>query len=166
MVDLMVTYMEMTAPPSSAPKSPPDPALTIERERLGRDAYVALYRAVGEPLQWDQRLRIDGETLDRLLADPSTHIYVLRLKGVAVGLCEFARVGGPEVELAYFGLVPAAQGKSFGPFLLDHALRRCWEHPTKRIWLRTDTNDHPSAIPVYSKAGFQPYLRRIESFPD
>ena len=166
MVDLMVTYMEMTEPPSTAPKSLPHSSLVVERERLGRADYITLYRAVGEPLQWDQRLRSEPETLDRLLADPSTHIHVLRLNGDAIGFCEFAGVGEPEVELVHFGLVPAAQGKGFGPYLLDHALRQSWRHSPNRIWLHTDTNDHPNAVPVYSKAGFRLFLQRIESFPD
>ena len=165
MVDLLVTYMEMTEPPPAAPKSSPDSSLRVERERLGRTDYMTLYRAVGEPLQWDERLRVEPETLDRLLTVPSTHILVLRLNGEAIGFCEFARVGEPEVELVHFGLVPAAQGKGFGPYLLDHALRRCWQHSPNRIWLHTDTNDHPSAVPVYAKAGFRPFLQRIETFP-
>jgi GNAT superfamily N-acetyltransferase len=166
MVDLMVTYLEMSAPPVSAPKPPTVAGLTVEREHMSRAGYLALYRRVGEPVQWDQRLRLDPETLDKLLEDPSTHIHVLRLDGEAMGLCEFAQVGKPFVELVHFGLAPEMQDKGFGGFLLDHALRRCWEHAPKRIWLHTDTNDHPKALSVYSKVGFRPYLRRLESFPD
>lgn len=166
MVDLMVTYLEMTAPPSSAPKPLPASDLSVERERIGRADYLALYRLVGEAVQWDQRLRLAPAQLDELLADPSTHIHILRLKGKAIGLCEFAKVGEPAVELVYFGLVPDVLGRGFGGFLLDHALRKCWEHEPKRIWLHTDTNDHPIALSVYAKAGFRPYLRRMESFPD
>lgn len=166
MVELMVTYLEMSALPSSVPRPSPVAGLTVGRERMDRAPYLALYRRVGEPVQWDQRLHLDPEALDRLLEDHSTHIHVLRLGGEAVGLCEFVHVGKPYVELVHFGLVPETQGKGFGAFLLDHALRRCWEYRPTRIWLHTDTNDHPNAISVYLKAGFRPYLRRMESFPD
>src|SRR5262245_32135592 len=106
-MELMVTYLEMMAPPSSPPQQPPVTGLAVERERLGRADYIALYRAIGEPFQWDDRLRIDNEELNGLLADPSTCIYVLRLQDRAVGLCEFVGIGQPEVELVHFGLVPA-----------------------------------------------------------
>jgi GNAT superfamily N-acetyltransferase len=166
MVELMVTYMEMTAPPSSPLRPTPVAGVSVARPRLGRPDYLTLYRAVGEPLQWDLRLRMEPQALDRLLADPSTHVHVLRQDAEAIGFCEFNGVGKPEVELVYFGLVPAAQGKGLGPFLLDRALRDCWGNGPDRIWLHTDTQDHPNAVAVYAKAGFRPYLRRMESFAD
>lgn len=166
MVDLMVTYLEMTTPPAGAAKLSSLPGFAVEQARMGRDAYLALYRRVGEPFQWDQRLRMEPGALDQHLAYPSTHIYTLRNGDEAAGLCEFSGVGQEDVELANFGLVPGMQGKGLGGFFLDSALRDCWRHAPKRIWLRTDTNDHPNAVAVYGKAGFKPYLRRVESFPD
>lgn len=166
MVDLMVTYLEMTAAPAGAPKSSPLPGFMIEQARMKRLEYVTLYRRVGEPFQWDQRLRMEPEALEGHLSDPSTYVYLLRNGDEAVGLCEFTGVGQEDVELANFGLAPEMQGKGLGGFLLDGALRSCWRHSPKRIWLRTDTNDHPNAVAVYRKAGFKPSLRRVESFPD
>ncbi len=166
MVDLMVAYLEMRAVPAGASKPSPLPGFAVEQVRMGRDVYLALYRCVGEPFQWDQRLRMEPEALDAHLADPSTYIYVLRNSKEVVGLCEFSGVGQDDVELANFGLIPGMRGKGLGGFLLDNALRSCWRPSTKRIWLRTDTNDHPNAVAVYGKAGFKPYLRRVESFPD
>ncbi|TKT82656.1 GNAT family N-acetyltransferase [Aquamicrobium sp. LC103] len=166
MVELLVTYMEMTAPPSYAAKPAPAVGLTVGPERIGRADYLALYREVGETLDWDQRLRMRLTELDALLAESSTQVHVLRHDGRAVGMCEFARVGGPEVELVHFGLVPDAYGQGFGGFLLDGALRACWTRAPRRIWLHTDTNDHPRALSFYEKMGFRSYQRRMETFPD
>lgn len=166
MVDLIVTYMEMTAPPSSTPVTAPAPDAAVSREQLAGADYLVLYRAVGEPVQWDQRLRLQPTALDSLLGDPSNPVYVLRSQGQASGLCEFAGFGGDDVELAHFGLVAEAQGRGLGRYLLDSALRACWALSPKRVWLHTDTNDHPRAIATYAKAGFRPYLRRKETFPD
>lgn len=165
-VDLFVTYLEMIEPPRGAALAalPPDGA--IARERFDPETYLGLYRAVGGPWQWDQRLQMPRDTLRAILARSSTHLYVLRVAGHAVGFCEFERVGEPDIELTNFGLVPHAQGQKFGPFLLDHALRQVWSQETRRIWLHTDTNDHPKAIATYERAGFRTYMARMETFPD
>ena len=50
--------------------------------------------------------------------------------------------------------------------MLDRALRAVWSHAPQRVWLHTDTYDHPAAQSVYSRAGFKPYEQRMETFPD
>jgi GNAT superfamily N-acetyltransferase len=104
--------------------------------------------------------------LRRLLEHGSTLLFVLRLEAQPVGMCEFVGAHGSDIELANFGLVPAAQGKGLGGHLLNVALRAAWSPSTTRIWLRTDTNDHPRAVPTYERAGFQVYARTVEEFPD
>lgn len=138
----------------------------VARETLDMTNYISLYRAVGEPVQWDQRLRWPAGDLERLLASPSTHIHVLRVDGEAAGLCEFNGVGQPDVELTHFGLIPAFQGRKLGPFLLDQSLRAVWSLGPQRLWLHTDTFDHPGAQAVYRRAGFTAYAQRMETFPD
>ncbi|ESX89341.1 GNAT family N-acetyltransferase [Mesorhizobium sp. M0761] len=166
MVDLLVTYMDMRPRDLAPARVSPAAATTVALERLDSAAYIDLYRAVGEPVQWDQRLRMPAEDLERLLALPSTHIHVLRVEGEAAGLCEFNGVGQPEVELVHFGLVPAFQGRRLGPFLLDQALRAIWSRAPQRVWLHTDTYDHPAAQSVYRRAGFKAYAQRMGTFPD
>jgi ribosomal protein S18 acetylase RimI-like enzyme len=166
MVDLVVTYLEMTAPPQDAPRPTPRAGLSIARERLDREPYLALYRAVGAPWQWDQRLCLAAETLCEILARETTHIYVLRTDAKIVGFCEFEDVGDPDVELVNFGLILEAQGRGLGPYFLDQALRRIWSYGPRRVWLHTDANDHPKALATYQRAGFRICDRRLEHFPD
>ncbi|PSJ59424.1 GNAT family N-acetyltransferase [Pseudaminobacter soli (ex Li et al. 2025)] len=166
MVDLLVTYMEMTHPPEGAALSVPAAAASIGRETLTPEDYLALYRAVGAPLNWDHRLRMPSDQLRDFLGDCATHVYVLRLDGRAVGLCEFEGVGRREVELVHFGLSPEVQGQKLGPWLLDRALREIWSHGPSRVWLHTDTWDHPKAKSVYQRAGFHTFAERMETFPD
>jgi ribosomal protein S18 acetylase RimI-like enzyme len=90
----------------------------------------------------------------------------LRVDGEAAGLCEFTAVGQPVVELTHFGLIPAFQGRRLGPYLLDQSLRAVWSHGSEKLWLHTDTYDHPSAQSVYRRAGFKTYAQRMETFPD
>ncbi|CCV06640.1 conserved hypothetical protein [Mesorhizobium metallidurans STM 2683] len=166
MVDLLVTYMEMTGPPFGDGLVAPAQGTAVAREMLDVADYISLYRAVGEAVQWDQRLRLPSEELKRLLARPSTHLHVLRVDGESAGLCEFTGIGQPVVELAHFGLVPAFQGRKLGPYLLDWSLRAAWSMRPEKIWLHTDTHDHPVAQSVYRRAGFKAYAQHMETFPD
>lgn len=166
MVVLLVTYLEMKAPPQENALSAPTDGITVEREALDQTEYLDLYRGIGAPLQWDQRLRMQPSELHSFLVNSTTHLYVLRLAGQAVGLCEFDGVGRPDVELTHFGLIPNVQGQRLGPYLLDRALRSVWSYAPRRVWLHTDTNDHPKALSSYQRAGFQIYAQRAETFPD
>ncbi|MDX8529410.1 GNAT family N-acetyltransferase [Mesorhizobium sp. VK25A] len=164
MVDLLVTYMEMLAPPQGAPLAPPLADAIVARERLDISSYLDLYRTVGGPVQWDQRLRMPEADLETLLASTLTHIHVLSVDGEAAGFCEFNNVYEAAIELVHFGLVPAFQGKRLGPFLLDRALRAAWSRRPQRLWLHTDTYDHPAAQSVYRRAGFRAYAEGMETF--
>lgn len=166
MVELLVTYMAMTAPPMDAALPAPVVGASIRREALASSDYLALYRGIGDAVLWDQRLRMPTSELETFLNDRTTHLYILRLQGNQAGLCEFEHVGTPAVELTNFGLVPAAQGRGLGPWLLDHALRAVWSFDPARIWLHTDTNDHLKAVATDERAGFRRFRKSLEVFPD
>lgn len=156
-----VTYMELRESPK-----PPSERRGVEHialERLSIHEYLALYRSVGEPLRWDQRLQMPETDLSALLAGGLLSIYVLRdLQGHALGICELDLGAFPEIELKNFGLIPEAQGGGLGPWLLAVALHEVWQSNPTRIWLHTDTWDHPAAIRVYKRAGFHVYDVRHE----
>jgi GNAT superfamily N-acetyltransferase len=158
---LRVIYLEQ-----SEPALPPALYWGSERvalERMTREAYLALYRRVGEPLRWDQRLSMPEAELAALLAGDSLHLYVLRdLSGDALGFCEFDRSRFPQIELKNFGLVPEAQGRGLGPWLLATALQGEWRTNPDRIWLHTDDWDHPAALSIYERAGFRVFDVRDE----
>lgn len=164
---LLVTYMELREPPAGRP-APPVPAvpLAFQPERLSVEDYLVLYREIGTPLTWDSRLHMPQTALAALLSAPSMTTFVLREAGRAIGLCEFDAADTDEIELTHFGLVPAAYGRRIGPWLLDTALRAVWRETTRRIWLHTDTNDHPKAQATYRRAGFEVYKEQFEDFPD
>ena len=52
---------------------------------------------------------------------------------------------GDDVEIAYFGLLPAFHGRGWGGALLEHALRRGFELGS-RVWVHTCTLDGPHAL--------------------
>jgi GNAT superfamily N-acetyltransferase len=162
---IWVTYLELREAPARAASRMGSERIHLE-VMTGAD-YLDLYRRVGEPLRWDTRLKMPASELESLLSAASLHIYVLRgAEGgtagggsvrPALGFCEFERHTFPEIELKHFGLVPEAQGRGLGLWLLSTALCREWASGAKRIWLHTDTWDHPAAVPVYRRAGFNVY---------
>jgi GNAT superfamily N-acetyltransferase len=158
---LRVTYLQLRdSPPPPTQRIGPE---RIEREQLTLFEYRVLYWKVGESLHWDQRLLMPEAELATLLVDGSLNIYVLRNEhGHALGFCEFDRSAFPEIELKNFGLVPKAQGRGLGPWLLGVAVREEWASRPTRIWLHTDTWDHPAAVRVYERAGFRVYAVRDE----
>ena len=158
---LRVTYLQQ-----HEPGVPPALYWGSERvgvERMTRISYLALYGRIGSPLGWDQRSHMPPADLDALLEGGALRLYVLRdLHGDALGLCEFDRTHFPQIELKNFGLVPEAQGRGLGPWLLATALQGEWRSNPDRIWLHTDTMDHAGAVRVYEKAGFRTYDVRDE----
>jgi GNAT superfamily N-acetyltransferase len=158
---LRVTYLEQCEPALPAALYWGSERVTLER--MARESYLALYRGVGESLGWEQRSSMSEAELEALLGGDSLHIYVLRdVSGNALGFCEFDRCGFPQIELKNFGLVPDAQGRGLGPWLLATALQGEWRSNPDRIWLHTDTWDHPAAQRVYQRAGFRVFDVRDE----
>jgi ribosomal protein S18 acetylase RimI-like enzyme len=156
-----VCYLELR----QAPAEPRDRSegQRIECERLARAEYLALYGRIGESVRWDQRLRMSAPDLDALLAGEGLGLYVLRsAQGEALGLCEFDRRDFPEIELKNFGVIPEAQGRGLGRWLLSVALRDEWQSAPSRIWLHTDNWDHPAAVRLYEEAGFRIHAIREE----
>ena len=155
-----VSYLELTTAPAPVPARAGEECVCLEK--LGIEEYLELYVRVGEPLRWDQRLKMPRADLIRLLESERSQLYVLRDRlRDALGFCEFER-NLAEIELKNFGLVRSAQGRGLGSWLLLRALHQEWERQPRRIWLHTDEWDHPSAIAIYQRAGFRICMVREE----
>ena len=63
---------------------------------------------------------------------------------------------GDDVEIAYFGLLPAFHGRGWGGALLEHALRRGFELGS-RVWVHTCSLDGPHALANYEARGLVAY---------
>jgi GNAT superfamily N-acetyltransferase len=97
------------------------------------------------------------DDLRAIIQDTKVEIYILYVNGVPAGYAELDLRQEPDIELAYFGIMPEFIGNRLGPFLLNWIIDKAWSYNPQRFWLHTCTLDHPKALAVYQQAGFVPY---------
>jgi GNAT superfamily N-acetyltransferase len=154
---MVITYLEMHAPPDGAPQQEPEGVAIVRAETPTMSFYRFLYNTVGGPWNWIDRKRLSDEDLAAIIQHSDVAVYVLYLRGVPAGYAELDRRKQQEVQLAYFGLMPEFIGRGLGVFFLDWAVREAWREHPERVWVHTCTSDHPRALPMYQRAGFRPY---------
>ncbi|WP_029006763.1 GNAT family N-acetyltransferase [Azospirillum halopraeferens] len=165
-LSVIVTYLEMTAPPAHAPLPQPDGDVRLVRANPPTVSfYRYLYDTVGEPWLWHERRRMSDADLGRIVLDPRVEVHVLYVDGTPAGYAEIDRRGRPTTDLGYFGLIPDFIGRRLGPWLLDRAIRMGWEGGTTRLTVNTCTFDHPKALPLYRSMGFRP-VRHVSRVVD
>jgi GNAT superfamily N-acetyltransferase len=157
------TYLELTDPSAIRPAKPPriEGELRIVRQDPPDGAVSRwFYLEVGRPHQWTDNLhRTDAEW--QAWAE-QVETRVATVDGDRAGYYEL-RSGEDAVEIAYFGLLPHAQGNGLGGHLLTHALVRAFEL-APRVWVHTCTLDGPRALPNYEARGLRPF--RTETLGD
>lgn len=161
----VVTYLEMREPPAvGLPQS------TLDLKRLtnpGVERYRELFRLVGEPWLWFSRLVMDDARLAEIIQHPNVELFAVQDGNSRdVGMLELDFREPGECELAFVGLVPDLTGLGHGRWLLEEAVRRAWGEGITRVHVHTCSLDHPAALAAYRRAGFTPYKRAIERFPD
>jgi GNAT superfamily N-acetyltransferase len=156
------TYLELTdASAIRAPASPPrtDAPIAIARiEPPDGPTSRWFYENVGRDYQWTDNVgRTDAEW--QAWAE-RVETWVLTVDGERAGYHELRREDEANVEIAYFGLLPHAQGQGLGGHLLTHALRRAFEL-APRAWVHTCTLDGPHALPNYQARGLRPFRTEV-----
>ena len=155
-----VVYLEMTSPDQrTAAPGWTEPATVLHAERPTVSFYRYLYDTIGTDWHWYMRRQLSDEALAAIIHDDAVEVFVLYVRGVPAGYVELDRRVEGEVEIAYFGLIPHYIGRGLGPGLLDWALERAWSYRPRRVWLHTCSLDHPKALAVYRRAGFEVYDR-------
>jgi GNAT superfamily N-acetyltransferase len=158
-----VTYLEMLERPVGAAPPAPGEGLTVVRAvQPTVSFYKFLYGCVGAPWHWVDRFKLADEQLASIVQHPEVEIDVLYVEGVPAGYIELDCRRMPDIEVAYFGIMPEFIGRRLGPFLLRFGLDSAWARGPRRVWLHTCNLDHPRALDTYLRAGFRIYDRRIE----
>lgn len=152
-------FLHMIRPASSNPVQLPEVLRFAGGSRLSSDLYRTFYLEVGGP--WDWRTRKDW-TLDQiseLLQAPDVEVCVLYEQDIPAGFVEY-EWAGDEASIRYLGLRPRWQGRGLGGPLLDAAISHAWAQGARCLMLKTSTTDHPTALPLYLRHGFQ--VRRVD----
>jgi hypothetical protein len=149
-ISMTVTFLEMTAKPSTLPPPLPKGKIAFLRaEHPPTHFYRYLYDTIGEKYFWVDRKKLSPDALAELLNDPRMEIYVLYADGNPAGLAELDLRAG---NSAYIG-------RRLGYFFLYHACMNAWLHPITKLKVNTCTLDHPRALPLYQRLGFAPVSR-------
>lgn len=166
-IAFVVTFLEMHARPAPRPGTVPAGLTLRPWIKPEPEAYLALFRAIGEEWMWFSRLMISRAQLQAILSEETRTIHVAELDGRPLGLVELDFADPANVELAFFGLVPQETGRGLGRWLMEAALDMAWARPeTRRFFVHTCTGDSPSALGFYRACGFAAYRRALEVIDD
>lgn len=148
----------------------PVPGLALLRHAgtLTWARFGPLFRAVGAPWLWRDRLRRTPAEEARHLADPGIVIHVVErtADGAWLGFCEMDRRDPAAPRVLYFGLRPDAIGGGLGRWLFARALAEAWQGGARVVRLDTCTHDHPRARAFYESFGFRATGQRVVEADD
>jgi GNAT superfamily N-acetyltransferase len=154
---LTTTYLEMFARPQRVVPPPRDGLSVVHAKKATVAYYRFLYDAVGRDYDWHSRNKLSEAALAEIIHDPRNEVHVLMVDGVPAGFVEMDRRVEGEIEISQFGLIHDFIGQGLGKYFLQWAIDKAWSQSPKRLWLHTDNQDHPAALPNYLKGGFKIY---------
>lgn len=152
-----VTHLEMRKRPRVSPPLPVNLHATLMR---ATDVPLHFYRylqwQVGREWHWVNRLRMSDKALAAILHSKTTRIFVLSVDGAPAGFFELDDSRDAMVELVYFGLMDHVRKRGLGEWMLGQALTAAWTNTPACVKVSTNTLDHPAALPLYQRMGFEP----------
>ncbi|MGG6293790.1 GNAT family N-acetyltransferase [Leptolyngbya sp. AN02str] len=128
-----------------------------------------LYTSVGGNWYWCDRLVWTYDQWMDYLDRPEVQTWVAYVGGNPAGYVELEAQPKGDVEIVYFGLLPAFVGQGLGGHLLTVGVQRAWQMPqTQRVWVHTCSLDGPYALKNYESRGFTVYHQETkrEQLPD
>lgn len=168
-IEVHVTYLEMMEKPAQQPDETSDRSgvTVVPLTSCTVRYYRFLYDAVGRDWHWVDRKKLSDRALSEVLEDEQVEIFVLEVEGVPAGYAELDLRSPPEIEIAYFGLMPEFFGRGLGRWFIRWVVDEAFRRKPSRLWLHTCDLDHPAALSNYEKAGFVAYRteRIVQEIP-
>lgn len=161
MTTVTTTYLEMRSPDELRPKRCADPRFRIDEATTPEWQFNRfLYCTVGEPWKWLGKQTWTEEQWRQYVESDRLRTFAAYYNGSPAGYYELRRDEEGDVQIEYFGLLPAFVGRGFGGALLTSALEVAWAMEPARVWVHTCTLDHPAALANYQARGMKIY--RVE----
>jgi GNAT superfamily N-acetyltransferase len=157
MTRVTTTYLELRSPAALRPSTRiPRDLILIRAGKPSPELNRFLYTAVGGDYYWNDRLGWTWSQWMEWLSRPEVETWVAYQSGTPAGYFEMEAQDGGNVEIVYFGLLPAFIGQGLGGYLLTQAVHRAFSMrpEVKRVWVHTCTLDHGSAVAGYRARGF------------
>lgn len=161
-IETTITFLEMKKAPAFSPPHPIGRYVLMKLRNPSLSFYRYLYSEVGKSWLWWERNVMSDDELKVIINDEEVHIFVLYVDGAPGGYFELDYRNTPTMELAYFGLIPELIGKGYGAYLLNAAIHEAWSNDPYRLWVHTCNFDHPNALRLYQRAGFEVYKQETK----
>lgn len=152
-VPATVNYLESHLKPSPIISKREESKFEKQPQPITVESYRNLYYGVGEEWHWLDRMVMPDVELESLINASNNEIYLFTVDGINAGYAEFVKEAD-FTEIMYFGLLPDFVGKGWGHYFLQLVIEQAWSYQPKWIQLNTCSLDHPNALSVYQKAGF------------
>lgn len=123
--------------------------------------YLRIYHQVGDLWGWTGRLLLSEMELTEKLNSADNEVWLFQPEGTAVGFFEIDFSVKGKAEIVYLGLIPSEIGKGYGKLFLNVAIATAGRKGSE-VWLHTCEFDHPDALKIYQKAGFEIVGENIE----
>ena len=159
--DVTVTYLEMNSRPVRREISTPSmPHAILRAHDPDPNFYRYMHDTIGRQWLWYERRMLARSDLIKIIHDPAVEIFVLHVRGNPAGFVEIDRRAAPIADIRFMGLMPNFIGHGLGRYLLRWSIDQAWVGATDQVTVNTCTSDHPRALAMYQRAGFDP-VRRI-----
>ena len=156
------THLEMRDRAALQPATLADPSIRVEQVHGCPPSFWRyLYTEVGRAYHWIDRLPWSDDDIRAYLNDPAVTLWLMTVAGAPAGYFELRRDRVNGTEIVYFGLLPEFTGRGLGGHMLTAAVEAAWSQGPERVWLHTNTMDHPSALPNYLKRGFTAFHSEV-----
>lgn len=142
----------------------------IQIREVENNAYLnfILFAGVGLPWRWYSRLKWSVAQWEEYFAAREVKTFMGFSGNKLVGYYELEFQKKNNVEIKFFGVLPAYIGEGFGGMLLSHAIKSAFDKGAGRIWLHTCSNDSQAALENYLSRGFKIYREEenVEFVPE